>query len=124
MLTRTLPLLLLLLLTTGCAHASPPIEIGPMPSNYDQLARDWLQQNLKDPDSLKLRSIGAPVKTENGWLVCVTYAAKNSYGAYNGFKTHPFYLRNGAVFDVADGRYDPISVAFACDKFVRPEAQP
>lgn len=122
MLTRTLPLLLLLL-TSGSANAAP-IEIGPMPSNYDQLTRDWLQENLKDPDSLKLRSIGAPVKTENGWLVCVTYAAKNSYGAYNGFKTHPFYMRNGAVFDVADGPYDPPSVAFACNRLVRPEAQP
>ena len=83
----------------GCAM-TPPRDLphpGPEPTaaQAENIARGYLETVLKDPDSLKafkiirgpyqrdyLLDIGVPWR--RAYVVCFTYNAKNSYGAYAG----------------------------------------
>lgn len=61
--------------------------------------KDWLENNAKDPDSVKLKLI-TPARREDvvlkrgllgkkrwsGVIACYRFNAKNSYGAYTGYK--------------------------------------
>lgn len=101
------------ILLAGCATPTPRevtiFDAGPQPN--DEQAKDvvleFLQRNLKDPDSLKQfkmlssprlatwyrgRSLGGG--NDRGWLVCFEYNAKNSYGGYVGVKTDRVVLRS------------------------------
>ncbi len=85
--------------------------------NYERLAKDWLEQHLKDPDSVKYRTVSRPrqkyvmQKREKsyGYSVCVEYNAKNTYGGYAGFKKHWFWFRDGALLINSDVPMDEIS---------------
>ncbi|MCW8878873.1 MAG: hypothetical protein OQK04_12170 [Kangiellaceae bacterium] len=44
-----------------------------------------------------------PTVTIYGYLVCVTYNAKNSYGAYSGYKTDGLLIKNGEVIQHVKG---------------------
>ena len=88
------------------------VEAGPEPdrSQVDVIIHTYLASSLKDPDSLKQYELFALRKTrwmlgalygggsEEGWLACFTYNAKNSYGAYAGVKV------DGLVFRSVDGQ--------------------
>ncbi len=41
-----------------------------------------LKSVLKDPDSLKISQMEGPFQSKDGWLVKITYRAKNSFGGY------------------------------------------
>ena len=51
-------------------------------------AKTEIAKGLKDPDSAKFRNIGVYKSTtgKGGVSVCGEINAKNSYGAYNGFR--------------------------------------
>lgn len=83
------------------------------PNNYKKLVLDYLDQNLKDPDSLKRLKINSPVAGKTraglvyggkfyGYRSCVSYNAKNSYGGYTGLKTYSYWFKNGRVAFVVD----------------------
>ncbi len=98
----------------GCASAPSADEVrradyGVYPSAYRDAVKTYYGQVLKDPDSLLIRDYGDPhtfwygsrfQKARYGYLVCVTYNAKNSYGGYVGYKTDGLFFHDGVIVDV------------------------
>jgi hypothetical protein len=91
-------------------------DCGPYPQNYQELTKQYITANLKDPSSAKYRLKEKPRKTyfedtlrgklSTGetifcWIVHVDVNAKNSFGAYAGFQTWQFYIRDGRIIKVA-----------------------
>lgn len=71
-----------------------------------------IKDQVKDPDSVKLRGVMAQVDDKGLTFFCGEVNAKNSYGGYVGFK--PFYafmLINGAkpVYASVSGLGDDVS---------------
>ena len=118
---KTLKLLLLLSII-GCAstHTYAPVKVnyGEYPQNFKKLVTGYLKNTLKDPTSLRLGMVTVPKKDHffnvkfipnyftkasaittpvYGWRSCVTYNAKNSYGAYVGSRVRTFFLKNNKV---------------------------
>jgi hypothetical protein len=100
-------------LLSGCVNLNPHAHqlkqpAGPQPSQaaVDQAIKSYLDHNLKDPDSVKQYRFIALKQTrwligaingggsEEGWLACFEYNAKNSYGGYVGLKTQGLVLRS------------------------------
>ena len=114
---RTLAAIAACLALLGCASpASGPINPGPYPNNYEKIVQNWLRASLKDPYSVRDLRIERPVADRffvgllNGGYVdayqtCVTYNAKNSYGAYVGIRDYRFLLKNGAVLNGPAGEF-------------------
>lgn len=95
-------------------------NFGIKPSDFKYLVKSYMDDILKDPTSVKYKYISKPEKSyyivskmnasyngkpyefvrtpKYGWRVCVRYMAKNSYGAYNGYKTESLFIKNGKVF--------------------------
>lgn len=107
-------ILLFALVLASCASAPTPTEIGneanygPYPENYQEIIRAYHQVLLKDPGSAQYRSFSIPKKawwgnritgSVFGWGVCVVYNARNSFGAYTGFKEAAYMINNGQVVD-------------------------
>lgn len=98
-------------MVTGCAALPSQEEIrdadyGSYPDNHESIVKGFYALGLKDPESVRYGSITRPQPyvlasridaAIYGHLVCVTYNAKNSYGAYTGFSTDALILRNGYV---------------------------
>ena len=104
-------------LLTSCATTAPsPAELaaldyGPYPDNYETVVRDYLQGQLKDPESARLRLASRPDtrwqkffgKLYYGWRVCYFVNGKNSYGGYTGEHLYYFILRSDqVVFELAE----------------------
>jgi hypothetical protein len=85
-------------LLAGCAGTTPEsaADMGnPYPTNYRQLAADYVRSSFFDPYSIRDAEISTP-KLAMGpgilgdgswatpWLVCVRANAKNRFGAYTG----------------------------------------
>lgn len=80
------------------------LDPGPKPTmaDADAAVRAYLREALKDPDSLKdyeIRDL-VPFSWSDGrgffnagWLACVAYNAKNSYGGYVGKQPHAYLTR-------------------------------
>jgi hypothetical protein len=125
---------------TGCAIDPRPTpdemsRIHAMPRPVDQnaaeqTAREWLQANLKDPDSARYgafrQPVGGVLALPNlnsrggqdfehygsmryvGWFMCGEVNAKNSYGGYTGFEpfmvwfdpSNPTVARDGWIGDI------------------------
>lgn len=92
-------------------YTNNPQTTGPRPDNYEKEISTLLGRILKDPYSLRDLSISDPVLsscrtgthgTFHGWMVTVTYNAKNSYGAYVGLKTEYFWYREGKWKGISD----------------------
>lgn len=85
-------------------------DFGRPPADHVAIVKAWYGAALKDPGSAQYRTITEPVQywlgargTQAGvygYLVCATVNAKNSYGAYVGFKTEALLIRDGAVVRV------------------------
>lgn len=111
---------ILTLSLAGCVTMPTPEEVskadyGSYPSNYENVVKQHFDFILKDPDSVKYRSITTPQKywlgdridgVKYGYLVCATFNGKNSYGAYTGYSTDALLIKNGAVvLYVPDGNW-------------------
>ena len=96
---------------TACVSAPTKQQInvanyGPSPSDHESTIKDTIQFVLKDPDSAKLSTITTPRKEwflnpanfnstfGYAWLSCAKINAKNSYGAYTGYKNWVFFIKN------------------------------
>ena len=119
----------LALLLAACA--AKPIEVsmqaarnadyGRYPKDYQQHIRGYLDENLRDAGSAKIR-IGTPhkvfqiynplantyppetpreLKTNEYYVVCAEVNAKNTFGGYTGWQTHRYRFVNGEIEDEA-----------------------
>jgi hypothetical protein len=92
---------------------------GKFPTNYKAMIHKQWDNTLKDPDSLKVKSMSKPAKShilngeekphwyddysdvefipEFGYSVCTIYRGKNSHGAYTGWKQQVFFFKNGEM---------------------------
>lgn len=75
---------LALFMLASCGPQAPEPEL-------ETLARERLQQSLKDADSAKFRDL-----RKVGDDICGLVNAKNSYGAYAGYE--PFWATDTGVF--------------------------
>jgi len=102
---------------TGCApkialqkSEYAKYDFGKYPKNYKKIAKNWVNDTLKDPFSAKYRFKSKPVKGYTrkapisggdpdifGYIVYVEVNAKNSFGAYVGWKEYTLLIKNGNV---------------------------
>ena len=101
----------LLTLLAGCAglptqQEAAAADYGPMPTNYEEIVKSFYGGMLKDPDSAQYKNISFPRQhwlgdritgAKYGYLVCVTLNAKNSSGAYVGYKTDGLLIQYDSV---------------------------
>lgn len=93
----------------GCTSTpSPEVMADPKPTNTDQKAVAAIRSVLKDPFSVREFKVGEVYRAgssayyPNAWNVCVSFYAKNGYGAYDkGF--YRIYFKNRQVVDVMGG---------------------
>jgi hypothetical protein len=109
-------------------HTPTPIEFSQAqleayPKKYTDVIQQDLAQKLKDPFSLKIQHISTPAKSYHyivekidtkwyqpypdtnlhpkyGWRVCLTYMAKNSYGAYTGWRNAIYFFSDNQLYDI------------------------
>jgi hypothetical protein len=93
---------------SGLAKNDP----GPFPENYEQMVKNNLNASLKDPYSVQELTITRPIQTSlwtgiarsgsvQAWATCVTYNAKNSFGAYVGKRSYTYFIREGEFVPTA-----------------------
>ena len=107
-----------ILVCSGCAapqqslppHIDPgnsPSEVGEIPINYIATVEADLKSTLKDPFSVVIE-VDVPTldscqtgdhlfRRFHGWKVPVHYNAKNSFGAYVGYKTLFYWFAAGKL---------------------------
>ena len=111
------------LLLAACA--AKPIEVsmqaarnadyGRYPKDYQQHIRGYLDENLRDAGSAKIRITTPPRKVlrlsnqgvqgsgRAGWdafyLACADVNAKNAYGGYTGWQTHRYRFHKGGLVE-------------------------
>jgi len=99
-------MVLVALTLAGCSSTLQDQEsYGPPPSNYRQMARDYLKRTLLDPYSVRDAEIAAPVVKHSfhlidplpGWTICVRYNAKNRMGGYVGLTENVLLVRNNRI---------------------------
>jgi hypothetical protein len=102
---------LFVFLLTGCLASSPTkiqvesADYGAKPVFSTEVIKAVIKMQLKDPDSAKIQGI-TPFKREwylnpenfntqfaYAWMSCASVNAKNSYGAYTGYKSYVFFFR-------------------------------
>jgi ketosteroid isomerase-like protein len=91
-------------------------EYGEMPTQYEEAIRQYFQQYLKDPDSVRYQEITKPEKGSattvtgtilmretrlRGWTVKATIDAKNAHGVYVGYRTYTFLFRGEKIIHTA-----------------------
>lgn len=100
-----------LTLVTACASAPTndqidAADIGPYPSNYEQIVKANFATILFDPYSAVFTFTRTPTRgyggnvmdgAKIGWVVCGTVNAKNRMGGYVGAKFFAVVISNGAV---------------------------
>jgi len=101
-------ILISVLCLTGCSsELAQQQDIGPLPENYQDLIRQHMYAQLKDPYSAVYR-FGTPYQgsiwkglvfggTDYGWLCPVGINAKNAFGGYAGEQSYTFLIKNGRV---------------------------
>ncbi len=79
---------------------------GVVPTNPLKLIQDYLENSLKDPSAAKYKDmeikkyyIISNHKLTFGYLVSVQINGKNSYGAYTGYKSHFFKIKNNQIIE-------------------------
>lgn len=61
-------------------------------------AQQQIKQNTKDPDAVQFRGEQIHEKTDDGAVACGEYNAKNSFGAYVGFKKFVAIEKDESIF--------------------------
>jgi hypothetical protein len=108
-------IILPLLFIAGCASGPTPEQIaradyGEYPNDYENIVHAFFDRTLKDPGSLQLREVAVPTQAylslfghaAYGYKTCVTYNAKNGFGAYTGYTTEYLLIHNGVVIQNVD----------------------
>jgi len=93
--------------------AATKADYGTYPSNYEKIAKDYLNKYLKDPESARIECISKPYKSYvepdiesptfiSGYVFSVNVNSKNSYGGYTGITTILIRIKNGVVLSAFD----------------------
>ncbi|MDX7993257.1 hypothetical protein [Xenorhabdus littoralis] len=100
-------------IVSGCVAPMTKQEIASakydeLPANYQEKLKSIIAGTLKDPDSAKYifhntRLAYTPSTKNVAYVVPVDINAKNSYGAYTGYKTRYFVYMDGKYKDVTTG---------------------
>jgi len=113
---------------SGFARREPSaaeLDPGQKPTleEADAAVRAHFRDALKDPDSVKdyeLKGL-APFAWSDGrgfynagWLACVAYNAKNSYGAYVGRQVHSYLVRPAGSWYVSTAYPEMTRFASPC----------
>lgn len=81
-----------LVVMVGCVPPQPPKETyydWPAPADPEATVKQWMAENLKDPDSVKgYQWLGIQQDRTGKWVAKASWNAKNSYGGYTGMDTH------------------------------------
>lgn len=114
---------IMLLSLASCATPMPQQQdIGPKPENYETRATEYIREKLKDPDSMKNIKVGAirdgicrtgglmfanrvVGPTMRGWVVPVSYNAKNSFGGYIGQTENYVWFQNNRLIGYSELSY-------------------
>lgn len=120
-----------LLMMTGCATPTSAelerADYGSYPKNFESTIRAHLRSQLKDPDSAQITFLNSPKSgwyslggLKYGYVVCARINAKNSFGAYVGYRPAYFMIRNDIVIDssLGDGNYGDAMVQGKCKAFI------
>lgn len=109
----------------GCASAPPlssnPSDYGPEPNPGEPIVRAYMEGVLKDPSSAQYQVMTLPRQAWDagtfGWVMCFRINAKNSFGGYNGYRPHHFFIKNGRVLKAThgDGGYGNLLVMSRCN---------
>ncbi|WP_026375260.1 hypothetical protein [Aestuariibacter salexigens] len=106
------------LLIGACQSLPSPNETqdadyGAYPSNYQQIAEQYLRATLRDPDTIEFDGFAEPKRRwigdkvtgiKYGYVVCVQVNSKNLFGNMTGFRSDTVLIRDGEVIDyVEDG---------------------
>jgi hypothetical protein len=81
------------------AQAELVARYGAKPTR--RVIKDWLGDNVKDPDSLDIVELSTYSLTEQGWQATCRYRAKNSFGALVK-ESKTFTVLHGQVVKVVD----------------------
>lgn len=128
-----LVLLSTIILLTGCSGTPTSEQLasadyGRYPKNYEKVIKDYMQSQLKDPDSATYKFRNIPKsgwsslgKTLFGYRLCVEINAKNSYGGYVGSRMSYFMIKNDVVIDshhTTSGSYGGVFVNGFCKDLI------
>lgn len=116
---KKLSILCAVLLLAACQAVDiNEVGYGEYPANYEEIIKNYYQVAAKDPDSLKFKLISEPKQMYRkrqilsggtppaGYVVCTVVNGKNSFGAYTGYQTTGFMIRNGKIIEVyPNGRF-------------------
>lgn len=89
------------------------VDAGLPPKGALELVKAQLETRLKDPESARVKLVGNPrpvvfAKTSfhpggAGWEICASVNAKNSFGAYTGYKNVFLLWNSGWTVMYIDG---------------------
>lgn len=110
----------LTLTLTACQMAPAGIEVTMEPMELTprimEKTRTVVTYNFKDPDTAKLRDEFGFRLSSGDIAVCGEYNARNSYGAYTGYKPYYVRLRETSVgLEMKAIRVETLATA-ACDQ--------
>lgn len=98
---KSLLVILLLVLTSGCAITPNPEAMGPFPNDYKEIVMDHVLHTYFDPYSIRSASISYPAQGhivfQQGWIVCLESNAKNKMGGYIGLQRTAYLLHEGSI---------------------------
>jgi len=115
---KTTIALITILFVSACVNLPSPTQekeadYGPFPDNYQDIAKDYLMSELRDPSSIEIKQISEPIKQwigdkftgiKYGYLVCVEVNSKNLLGNLSGLRSDALLMRDDVVIDyVKDG---------------------
>lgn len=95
--------------------ATPEDYGPPPPANHQELEKNIVLKQLKDPESAKFEEWSEPRRDiiPEGfaspvpilvWITSVNVNAKNSYGGYVGFQPYLFAWKNGKLYALCSQR--------------------
>lgn len=119
-------LILCLFAIAGCSASSA--DIGPAPTNYRQIAKDYVKASFFDPYSVRDAEIAPPkpmdspafIPTsigiggtfESAWVICMRANAKNRMGGYVGLRETAIVVKADRVIHAYD---EPMATSYICD---------
>lgn len=131
------------ILLVGCAGTEPRnsrgdivgiADAGAPPISADAVIQPYLQGTLKDPHSAQVVGVQGPAfitvsgglltgAEDYGWGICFKVNAKNSFGAYVGFRDMALLWRNGSVRkvfgDLGSNMFDQALAHATCEQIQR-----
>lgn len=107
-------------------------DFGSPPDSAEAVVRAFLRSKLKDPSSAQVEVLAGPrqltVKgsvfgpSAYGWGICYELNAKNSFGAYTGYRKQALIWRDGRVVrefgTTTEGMLDAASAVAACNNLL------